>query len=63
MQPIWEAYVYIFHDNAGAHKCKLVQDFLQTETVVQLRNPPYTPDSVIFSWLFYWKNNLSRRRY
>ena len=31
-------------DNASAHKCKLVQDFLETETVVQLSNPPYSPD-------------------
>ena len=23
----------LIHDNAGAHKCKLVQDFLDTETI------------------------------
>ena len=31
-------------DNAGARKWKLVQDFLKTETVVQLPNLPYSPD-------------------
>ena len=30
-------------DNADAHKCKLVQDFLELETGIQLPNPPYSP--------------------
>ena len=44
----------VFHirDNAGEHKCKLVQDFLETETVVQLHNPSGTaPQSVLFTRL------------
>ena len=36
--------VYLIHDNAGAHKCKLFQDFLEMETVAQLSNPPCSPD-------------------
>ena len=32
------------NDNAGANTYKLVQDFLERETVVQLYNPPYSPD-------------------
>ena len=31
-------------DNAGAQNSKLVEDFLETETVVELPNPPYSPD-------------------
>ena len=34
----------LIHDNAGAHKCKLVQVYPETETVLQLSNPPYSPD-------------------
>ena len=29
----------LIHDNVCAHKCKLVQDFLETETMVQLHSP------------------------
>ena len=31
----------LIHDNAPAHKCVLVQDFLKEEKVVQLSHPPY----------------------
>ena len=34
----------LIHDNASAHKCVLVQDFLKEEKVVQLSQPPYSPD-------------------
>ena len=45
------------HNNAGVHKCKLVQDIFETETVVQLSNPPYSPDwsPCDFFLLFSWK--------
>ena len=33
-------YVSYIRDNAGAHKYELVQDFLETETIVQLTDPP-----------------------
>ena len=32
------------NDKVGAHTYKLVQDFLERETVVQLHNSPYSPD-------------------
>ena len=54
-------------DNAGAHKCKLVSDFLETKTVVQLPDQPYSPDlspcDVFLLILLKKKNNLYRRRY
>ena len=34
----------VSYDNAPAHKCVLVQDFLKEEKVVQLSHPPYSPD-------------------
>ena len=34
----------LIHDNAPAHKCVLVQDFLKAEKVVQLFHPSYSPD-------------------
>ena len=36
--------VCLIHFNAYVHKCKLVQDLLEMETVVQLHNPSYSPD-------------------
>ena len=32
----------LIHNNASAHKCKAVHDFLEAETVVQLHNPSYS---------------------
>ena len=34
----------LIHDNAPAHKCVLIQDFLKEEKVVQLSLPSYSPD-------------------
>ena len=53
------------HDNSGAHKCKLVKNFLETETVVQLPNSPYSPDwsACDISLLTLLKSNLYSRRY
>ena len=36
--------LYLIRDNACAHKCKLVQDFLERETEVQLHIPSYSRD-------------------
>ena len=36
--------VCLIHFNAYVHKCKLVQDLLEMETVVQLHNLSYSPD-------------------
>ena len=35
----------VYNDNVDANKCKLIQDFLETETVVQLPISPDSPDS------------------
>ena len=55
----------IIHDSTGAHTYKLVQDFLESETVVQLHNPPYSTDvsPCDFFMFILLKTNLSRRRY
>ena len=47
------------------HKCKPVQNFLETETVTQLSNPSYSPDlSPCDIFLFtLLKTYFSRRRY
>ena len=55
----------LIRDNAGSNKCKLVQDFLEAETVIQLPKPPYSPDLnpcgvFLFTSL---KPNFPRRRY
>ena len=34
----------LIHDNAPAHKCVLVQDFLKEEKVVPHSHPLYSPD-------------------
>ena len=34
----------LIHDNAPAHKCVLVQDFMKEDKVVHLSHPPYSPD-------------------
>ena len=36
--------VCLIHDNAGTHRCKLVKEFLDTESVVQLHNLLYSSD-------------------
>ena len=35
----------LHHDNAPAHSSNLVQQFLAKHKIVQLRQPPYSPDS------------------
>ena len=44
----------LIHDNAGSNTYLLVQDFLELENVVQLRNPPYSPD-LSLCFVLYWK--------
>ena len=54
----------LIHDNAPAHKCILVQDFLKEEKVVQLSHPPYLPDLSPCDFLFpLLKKTLSGHRY
>ena len=52
--------VCLIHDNACAHKRKLDQDFLETETMVWLHNPSYSPDlsPCDFSLFTLLRNNL-----
>ena len=37
-------YVRLLHDNAPAHKARIVTDFLELEKVTVLPYPPYSPD-------------------
>ena len=55
----------LIHDNASAHKCALVQDFLETEKVVQLPHPPYSPDLSPIDFFLYplMNKTLSGRRF
>ena len=46
--------VCLIHDTVCTPKCKLVQDFLETETLVQLQT--WVP--MTFSSLLYWKQSL-----
>ena len=55
----------LIHDNAPAHKCVLVQDFLKDENVVQLSYPPCPPDLSPCDFFLFplLKKTLSGRRY
>ena len=55
----------LIHDNAPAHKCDLVQDFLKEDTVVHLSHPPYSPNlsQCDFFLFLLLKKTLSDRRY
>ena len=55
----------LIYDNAPAHKCVPVQDFLKEEKVVQLFHPPYSPDlsPCDFFLIPLVKKILSGRRY
>ena len=37
-------YVRLLHDNASAHKARIVTDILESEKVTVLPHPPYSPD-------------------
>ena len=37
-------YVRLLHDNASAHKARIVTDFFESEKVTVLPHPPYSPD-------------------
>ena len=36
--------IRLFHDNAPAHKSKIVTEFLRSERVTALPHPQYSPD-------------------
>ena len=50
----WSSSVCILHhDNAPAHSSNLVQQFLAKHKIVQLRQPPYSPDIAPWDfWMF-----------
>ena len=43
-------YVRLLHDNAPAHKARIVTDFLESEKVTVLPHHPYSPVLAIFSF-------------
>ena len=55
----------IHHDNAPAHSSNLVQQFLAKHEIVQLRQPPYSPDIAPcdFSMFPKLKMALKRKRF
>lgn len=57
--------VCLLHDNAPAHKSKLVQDYLKQERIIQLPHPPYSPDLSPCDFFLFpkLKKMLSGRRY
>ena len=57
--------ICLIHDNAPAHKSKIVQDYLRLESIKQLPHPPYSPDLSPCDCFFFprLKKMLSGRRY
>ncbi|GFT43122.1 histone-lysine n-methyltransferase setmar-like protein [Trichonephila clavipes] len=51
---LWESGDWLLHhDNAPAHTSNLVQQYLSKHSIVQLRQPPYSPDIAPCDfWLF-----------
>ena len=56
---------FLLHDNAPAHKCKVVVDFLDKEKVKVIKHPPYSPDLSPCDFFLFprLKKMLSGRRY
>jgi hypothetical protein len=42
----------LYHDNAHAHSCHLVQNFLAKHQIPQVPQPPYTPDVAPCDFLY-----------
>ena len=49
----------LHHDNAPTHPSKLVQQFLAEYKVVQLRQPPYSPDIALCDFWMFPKLNMA----
>ena len=45
-------YLHFLHDNASAHKARIVNEFLESEKVNVLPYPPFSPDLVACDFLF-----------
>ena len=58
-------YVRLLHDNAPAHKARIVTDFFESEKVTDLPHPPYSPDLAPCDCFLFpkFKYYLSGRRY
>ena len=58
-------YVRLLHDNAPAHKARIVTDFLESEKVTVLLHPLYSPDLAPCDYFLFpkLKYHLSGRRY
>ena len=58
-------YVQLLHDNAPAHKARIVTDFFESEKVTLLQHPPYPPDLAPCDYFLFpkLKYYLSGRRY
>ena len=49
----------LHHDNAPAHSSNLVQQFLTKHKIVQLRQPPYSPDIASCNFWMYLKLKMA----
>ena len=50
---LWPNAWILHHDNAPAHSCRIVQDFLDKHEISTLTHPPYSPDLAPNDfWLF-----------
>ena len=58
-------YVRLLHDNAPAHKARIVTDFLESEKVTVLPHPLYSPDLAPCNYFLFprLKSILSGRRH
>ena len=57
--------LYLIHYNASAHKCEYVKKFLDSEKVVQVCHPPFSPDLTPCDFFLFpeGKNKLFGRRF
>ena len=57
-------YVRFLHDNAPAHKARIMTDFLESEKVTVLPRPPFSPDLAPCDYFLFpkFKYRLSGRR-
>ena len=52
-------YVRLLHDNAPAHKARIVTDVLESEKVTVLLHPPYSPDLAPCDYFLFPKLKIS----
>ena len=61
----WLKYLGLLHDNAPAHKARIVTEFLESEKVYVLPQPPFSPDLAPIDYFLFpkLKFHLSGKRY